>query len=135
LADPSGLDGGGQGAQVRPGGQVGEIVFLLSRRPMFADEPGFVPRQMLLTLVSYALRRPVSDTDTDSTKAAFELTFRTGSPVDGPPAGIGQHVFGRYREDIRDVPPTGTAASGCWPDQPHADRVHLEMTRNANGPG
>ena len=30
LADPSCLDGGSQGAQVRPGGQVGEIVFLLS---------------------------------------------------------------------------------------------------------
>ena len=30
LADPSRLDGGGQGAQVRLGGQVGEIVFLLS---------------------------------------------------------------------------------------------------------
>ena len=30
LADPSRLDGGSQGAQVRPGGQVGEMVFLLS---------------------------------------------------------------------------------------------------------
>ena len=30
LADPPRLDGGGQGAQVRTGGQVGEIVFLLS---------------------------------------------------------------------------------------------------------
>ena len=30
LADPSRLDGGGQGAQVRAVGQVGEIVFLLS---------------------------------------------------------------------------------------------------------
>ena len=30
LANPARLDGGSQGAQVRPGGQVGEIVFLLS---------------------------------------------------------------------------------------------------------
>ena len=30
LADPPRLDGGGQGAQVGAGGQVGEIVFLLS---------------------------------------------------------------------------------------------------------
>ena len=30
LTDPSRLDGGSQGAQVHPGGQVGEIVFLLS---------------------------------------------------------------------------------------------------------
>jgi len=30
LADPSRLDGGSQGAQVHRGGQVGQIVFLLS---------------------------------------------------------------------------------------------------------
>src|SRR5262249_59589459 len=30
--------------------QVGEIVFLLSRHPVFADEPSLVPWQMLLTL-------------------------------------------------------------------------------------
>ena len=30
LADPARLDGGSQGAQVHPGGQVGEIVFLFS---------------------------------------------------------------------------------------------------------
>ena len=30
LANPSRFDGGSQGAQVRPGGQVGEMVFLLS---------------------------------------------------------------------------------------------------------
>src|SRR6516225_7319389 len=48
LANPARLDGGRQGAQVSLGWQVGEIVFLLSRHPMFADEPSLVPRQMLL---------------------------------------------------------------------------------------
>jgi hypothetical protein len=37
LANPSRLDGGRQGAQVGLRRQVGEIVFLLSRRPVFAD--------------------------------------------------------------------------------------------------
>ena len=59
LANPPRLDGGRQGAQVCPRRQVGEIVFLLSRQPVFADEPGLVPRQMLLTLVPDPLgRRP-----------------------------------------------------------------------------
>jgi hypothetical protein len=28
-----------------------------------------------------------------------------------------------------------TTAPGHWPDQLHAERVHLEMTRGANSPG
>ena len=36
--------------------QIGEIVFLFSRQPVFADEPGLVPWQMLLTLVPDPLR-------------------------------------------------------------------------------
>ena len=42
LANPTRLDGGCQGAQVCLRRQVGEIVFLLSRRPMFADEPSLL---------------------------------------------------------------------------------------------
>jgi hypothetical protein len=37
LANPSCLDGGRQGAQVGLCRQVGEIVFLLSRHPVFAS--------------------------------------------------------------------------------------------------
>ena len=96
LAYPSCLDGGSQGAQVGSGGQVGKIVFLLSRRPMFADEPSLVPRKMLLPLVPDPLRRSVGYPYTDSRKAGFELSFRTGSPANGPPRGIGQHVFRRH---------------------------------------
>ena len=56
FANPSRLDGGRQGVQIRLCRQVGEIVFLLSRYPVFADEPSLVPWQMLLTLVPDPLR-------------------------------------------------------------------------------
>ena len=56
LANPSRLDGRRQGAQLGLRWQVGEIVFLLTRHPVFADEPGFVCWQMLLTLVPDPLR-------------------------------------------------------------------------------
>src|SRR5690242_2518358 len=59
VTNPSRLDDGSQGAHVRLGGQVGEIVFLLSCRAVFANEPGLVPRQMLLTLIPDPLRRSV----------------------------------------------------------------------------
>src|SRR5512132_270740 len=52
LANPSCLDGDRQVAQVGLRRQVGEIVFLLSRHPVFADEPSLLPGQMLLTLLS-----------------------------------------------------------------------------------
>ena len=97
LANPSRLDGGRQGAQVRLCRQIGEIVFLLSRQPMFADEPGLVPWQMLLTLVPDPLRRSVGYPHAHSSKTSLELSFRAGAPNDGVPFGMGQHVFGRYR--------------------------------------
>ena len=45
LANPSRLDGGRQGAQVRLRRQVGEIVFLLSGHPVFAVSPASSPRR------------------------------------------------------------------------------------------
>ena len=97
LANPSRLDGGRQGAQVGLGRQVGEIVFLLSRQPVFADEPSLVAGQMLLTLVPDPLRWSVGDPHADSSKTSLELSLRAGAPTDVLPSGIGQHVFGRYR--------------------------------------
>ena len=44
LANPSRLDGGRQGALIALRWQVGEIVFLVSRHPVFADDPSLVPR-------------------------------------------------------------------------------------------
>ena len=45
-------------AQVGVRRQVGEIVFLLSRQPVFADEPSLIPRQMLLTMIADDVRAP-----------------------------------------------------------------------------
>ena len=57
LADPSGFDGGSEVAQPHSRGQVGEIVLPFPRWPVFADEPSFLARQMLLALVPDPLRR------------------------------------------------------------------------------
>ena len=97
LANPSRLDGGRQGAQVGLRRQVGEIVFLLSRHPVFADEPGLLPGQMLLALVPDSLWWSVCYAHTDGGKTSLELSFRTGAPTDVLPCGIGQHVFSRHR--------------------------------------
>ena len=97
LANPSRLDGSRQGQQVGLRRQVGEIVFLLSRHPVFADEPSLVPGQMLLTLVPDPLRWSVGHSHTDSGETSLELSFRAGTPTDVLPCGIGQHVFGRHR--------------------------------------
>src|SRR5258706_15201069 len=97
LANPSRLDGGRQGAQVGLRWQVGEIVFLLSRHPVFADEPSLVPWQMLLALVSDPLRWSVCYAHTDGGETSLELPLGAGAPTDVLPGGVGQHVVGRYR--------------------------------------
>ena len=71
LTDPSRLDRGSQAAQIHPGGQVGQIVFLLSGHAVLADEPSLVAGKMLLTFVPYPLRSPVGDAHTDSSKPGY----------------------------------------------------------------
>jgi hypothetical protein len=57
------------------------------RRPVFADKPGLVSRQMLLTLVPDPLRWSVGGAYTDSGKAGFELPLRQFTPADVPTKG------------------------------------------------
>src|SRR5262249_16587388 len=97
LANPSRLDGRRQGAQRSLRRQVGEIVFLLPRHPLFADEPSLVALQMLLTLVPDPLRWSVGNPHADSGETSFELALCSDAPTDVPPSGVGQHVFGRDR--------------------------------------
>src|ERR1700719_1319534 len=134
LANPTRLDGGCQGAQVGLRRQVGEIIFLLSGYPVFADKPSLVAGQMLMALVSDPLWRSVGDPHADSSETSLELSFRAGSPTDGAPFGIGQHVFGRDRQSVWDMPLTRTAAPGNRPDHPHIGRIDLEVARNTDGP-
>src|SRR5262245_22139421 len=93
-----------------------------------------MPWQMLLTLVPDPLRWSVGDPHADSSKTSLELSFRSGAPSDVPPSAIGQHVFSRHREDVRNVPLTGTAASGNRPDHLHIGRVYLEVPRDTDCP-
>ena len=97
LTDPSRLDCGSQAAQIHLGGQVGKIVFLLSRHAVLTDEPSLVAGKMLLTFVPYPLRRPVGDAHTDSSKPGVQPAFRAAAPTHCSPLGSGQHIFSRYR--------------------------------------
>src|SRR5512143_3156948 len=135
LANPARLDGGSKRAQVSRRRQVGEIVFLLSRHPVFADEPSLLARQMLLTLVGDPLRRSVRDPHADRGKTSLELAFRAVAPTDGAPSGVAQHVMRRYRQNIRDVPLSGTAALRNRPGQLHIGSIYLEVWRNSGRPG
>src|SRR5262245_45619014 len=90
---------------------------------------------MLLAFVPDPLWWPVGDPHPDGGETSLELSFRAGAPTDGAPLGIGQHVFSRYRQNVRNVPLTGTTALGNRPDHPHIGRVHFELPRNADCPG
>ena len=51
LTNPSSLDDGGEHAQAHLGGQVGKIVFLLSRRAVFADFPDASSNKMVQLII------------------------------------------------------------------------------------
>ena len=75
LANPSRLDSGRQGVQVRLCRQVGEIVFFLSRHPVFADEPGLLPGQMLLPLSLIRCGGPSAMRTRTAAKRALSFPF------------------------------------------------------------
>ena len=109
FADPPGFDGGGQGAHVGLGGQIGEIVFLLAGCPQLADKPGCLARQMLLALVADALGRSVGYAHTESGEAGLQRALSSLAPAHLLPFGFGQHVLGRNRQEIWHVPLAGPA--------------------------
>src|SRR6476620_7864787 len=91
---------------------------------------------MLLPLVPYPLGRTVGSTHTDGGKPVFEPTLRTAAPTHSSPLRTGQHVFSCCRYTIRHVPFTWPASNfGNWPNELYPNRVHLEVTRDANRPG
>src|SRR4029077_17415814 len=67
-------------------------------------------------------------------KRALSFPFGSGAPSDVPPSGICQHLFSRHREDVRNVPLTGTAASGNRPDHLHIGRIYLQVPRDTDCP-
>src|SRR6516164_8863592 len=75
LANPSRLDGGSQSTQIGVRWQVGEIVFLLSRHPVFADEPSLVSGQMLLALVLIRCGGPSATLTRTAAKRALSFPF------------------------------------------------------------
>ena len=90
---------------------------------------------MLLALILDPLGRSVGDPHPNGGKTSFQSTLGPVSPTHILPLGIGEHVFGGPRQEVRNIPLAGTPSHSNRPDQFDADRVHLEMTRDANGPG
>src|SRR5947207_4513857 len=85
LANPSRLDDARQGAQVHLRRQVGEIVFLLSRYPVFPDHQSLVAGQMLLPLVPNPLRRPAANQHADCNKTRLNIPFPPARRSDAAP--------------------------------------------------
>ena len=63
FTDPSGLDRGSEHLEARIGREVRHIVFLLASRPAFADEPDFIARHALHTLIEHAVLVAIGDAD------------------------------------------------------------------------
>ena len=113
LAHPSGLDGGGEPAQIGVGREVRQIVLALARHAVLADEPGLLARQVLLPFIEDALRRASATRTRTAAKLALSAPFvpmRQLSSVQsasasmasaGPTAGRGAGSCGADRDQGR----------------------------------
>jgi hypothetical protein len=107
FANPSRLDGGGERLEAGVCGQVGEIVFSFARGAPLADEPGLLARHVLHALVPDALRGTIGDPHAHGGEGGRQRPFGSFTPGHASPLRLGEHVFGRRGELIRDVRPGG----------------------------
>src|SRR5260370_3431127 len=89
---------------------------------------------MLLAHVLDPLRWSIGGPHANSGEASFQPTLGAVSPTHILPLGIGQHIFGRPRQDIRNVPLAATAPARNRPDQFNPDPLHLHRTRDTTRP-
>src|ERR1700752_5041775 len=90
---------------------------------------------MLLAHVLDPLRRSISGPHANRGEASFEPALGPVPQTHILPLSVGQHVFGRRRQYIGNVPLAGTTSTGERPDQFNLHRINLLVTRDTNGPG
>src|ERR1700733_11674976 len=123
LADPSGLDRGGERLEAGVGRQVGKIVFALARGATLADQPGLLARHVLHALVMDALRRTIGDPHAYGGEGSRQRPFGSLAPADASPLCGGENVFSRRGELIGDVALARPPASGDRKREPDMARI------------
>ena len=103
LTDPSGFDRGGELLQACICWQVRHIVFLLARRPAFADEPDLVARHALHTIVAHAVLVAIRNANRSSREETCQPAFGSPPPTDLLPFLAGQRRFSGDRRLIGDA--------------------------------
>src|SRR4030095_5658830 len=97
FADPARLDGCSELLERGVGRKVGEIIFALAGRAMFADDPDFLARQVLGAHLAYSLGGTVSDAHAHGAKARRQSSLRAATPGDRPPSGLAVGVLAKCR--------------------------------------
>lgn len=87
------------------GRQVGEIVFALAGRTVFADQPDLLAGRVLCPHVTDALGRTIGDTHANGGKAGDKRPLRAAPPTDLAPRCRRQHRLGGYRPVCVDLLP------------------------------
>src|SRR4051812_942718 len=81
FAHPTRFDPGCQGSQRCIGGQVAQVVFLLTSGPAFANQPNLFAGQRC----AVALWRPIGNTDPHRCKLRRQWSLGAGAPGDTMP--------------------------------------------------
>ena len=135
LTNPSRLDGGGQGAQVGRDWQICEVVFLLAEARCSPISQASSPGRCCWPLSLIRCGGPSAVRTRTAANRALSLPFvpvRQLTVCHLASASMSSAGIDRI---------SGRAAYGAGPElwylarSPHSDRVHLEVTGDANRPG
>src|SRR6202453_492108 len=134
LADPSGLDRGGERLEAGVGRQVGKIVFALARGATLADQPGLLARHVLHALVMDALWRTIGDPHAYGGEGSRQRPFGSLAPADASPLCGGENVFSRRGELIGDAALARPPASGDRKREPDMARIDFLLLGGSDPP-
>ena len=134
FTDPPGLDRGSERLDGGIGRQVRHVVFLFASRPPFADEPDFVARHALHTIIEHSVLMAIRNADTAGREETGQPTFCAAPPIDPLPFSSSQQRFGRDWGLIRDVVFAGLSGLRDGEDQGNVGGIDVLASRQTHRP-
>jgi len=130
LTNPPGLDRRGEHLDCDVGRQVRHIVFLLSSRPLLADEPNFIARHALHTVIEHPVFVAIRNADAASREETCQPPFRAPAPADLLPFRSGQRRFSGDRGLIGDMVFAGLAGFRDGENQSNIGGIDILASRH-----
>jgi len=134
FTNPSCFDGSGEHRDSGIGRQVRYIVFLLSGRPPFADEPDLIAGHALHTIIEHAVLMAIRKSDTAGGEVTGQRALGSLSPTNLSPFLSGQHRLGGNRRPVGNMVFAALSSSCDGEDQGDVGWIDVLAARQPHRP-